>query len=128
LLLIEPDNEKNDILVQRKPGLTSPFHYVAYVIDQVKKNNRKRKSGASIRPTGKVGSACLWHACRAITLGSLLVITGITLCVLGQYSESEINEFEPRLKATKNCLQLSADSIQSTIQNKLIFITYKINY
>ena len=84
MLLIEPDNEKNDILVQRKPGLTSPFHYVAYVIDQVKKNNRKRKSGASIRRTGKVGSACLWHACRAITLGSLLVITGITLCVLGQ--------------------------------------------
>ena len=29
-----------------KPGLGSPFHYVSYVIDRVRQQRKKRKSGS----------------------------------------------------------------------------------
>ena len=37
---------------------------------------------------GHVTSTCLWHACRAVTIGSLLIIMGITMAVLGTYLRS----------------------------------------
>ena len=33
---------------------------------------------------GHVTTACLWHACRAVTFGSLLIVMGITMAVLGK--------------------------------------------
>ncbi len=38
----------------------------------------------SFRSQGRVTSACLWHACRAVTVGALLIIMGITMAVLGK--------------------------------------------
>ena len=32
---------------------------------------------------GHVTSTCLWHACRAVTIGSLLIVMGMTMAVLG---------------------------------------------
>ena len=47
--------------------------------------------GSSIRPTfssfrmeGRVTTSCLWHACRAVTFGTLLIGLGITMIVLGE--------------------------------------------
>ncbi len=40
---------------------------------------------ASFRSQGRVTSACLWHACRAVTVGALLIIMGITMAVLGKH-------------------------------------------
>ena len=47
--------------------------------------------GSSIRPTfssfrmeGRVTTSCLWHACRAVTIGTLLIGLGITMVVLGE--------------------------------------------
>jgi len=39
---------------------------------------------ASFRTEGRVTTACLWHACRVVTLGCLLVIMGITMVILGK--------------------------------------------
>ena len=36
---------------------------------------------------GHVTTACLWHACRAVTFGSLLIVMGITMAVLGKILE-----------------------------------------
>ena len=38
----------------------------------------------SFKTEGHVSTACLWHACRAVTVGSLLIIMGITMAVLGK--------------------------------------------
>ena len=38
----------------------------------------------SFKTEGHVSTACLWHACRAVTVGSLLIILGITMAVLGK--------------------------------------------
>ena len=38
---------------------------------------------ASFRTEGRVTSACLWHACRAVTIGALLIGLGITMAILG---------------------------------------------
>ena len=32
-------------------------------------------------------TGCLWHACRAVTIGLVLIITGITLTVIGFLSD-----------------------------------------
>ena len=39
---------------------------------------------SKFKAEGHVTSACLWHACRAVTFGSLLIIMGITMAVLGE--------------------------------------------
>ena len=38
----------------------------------------------AFKTEGHVSNACLWHACRAVTIGSLLIIMGITMAVLGE--------------------------------------------
>ena len=38
----------------------------------------------SFRSQGRVTSGCLWHACRAVTIGVLLIIFGITMAILGK--------------------------------------------
>ena len=42
---------------------------------------------SKFKAEGHVTSACLWHACRAVTFGSLLIIMGITMAVLGKSSQ-----------------------------------------
>jgi len=39
---------------------------------------------ASFRTEGRVTTACLWHACRVVTLGFILVIMGITFAIVGK--------------------------------------------
>ena len=39
---------------------------------------------SKFKAEGHVTSACLWHACRAVTVGSLLIVMGITMAVLGK--------------------------------------------
>ncbi len=43
-----------------------------------------RRSRGSSPPVGKVTSACLWHACQAITVGILLIAIGIVMSILGK--------------------------------------------
>jgi uncharacterized membrane protein len=46
--------------------------------------------GHSLRSSrGHVSNACLWHACRTVTLGAVLIITGIVLSVLGKVYSHE---------------------------------------
>ena len=35
-------------------------------------------------PEGHVTSTCLWHACRAVTIGSLLIVMGMAMSILGE--------------------------------------------
>lgn len=39
---------------------------------------------STFRVEGHVTSTCLWHACRAVTIGSLLIVMGMTMAVLGK--------------------------------------------
>ena len=38
----------------------------------------------SFRIEGRVTTSCLWHACRAVTIGTIMIITGITMAILGK--------------------------------------------
>lgn len=38
----------------------------------------------SFKTEGRVTTSCLWHACRAVTVGCLLIIMGVTMAVLGE--------------------------------------------
>ena len=46
----------------------------------------------SFRIEGRVTTSCLWHACRAVTIGTILIGTGITMAILGNSSSNEIHE------------------------------------
>ena len=39
----------------------------------------------SFRIEGRVTTSCLWHACRAVTIGTILIGTGITMAILGKW-------------------------------------------
>ena len=41
----------------------------------------------SWRGEGRVTTGCLWHSCRAVTIGIALIITGISLTVIGYLSD-----------------------------------------
>ncbi|CAB4064098.1 unnamed protein product [Lepeophtheirus salmonis] len=41
----------------------------------------------SFQSYSQVTSTCLWHACRAITVGVILIIAGITMAILGYLSD-----------------------------------------
>ena len=41
----------------------------------------------NFRGEGRVTTGCLWHACRAVTIGLALIITGISLTVIGYLSD-----------------------------------------
>lgn len=38
----------------------------------------------SFKTEGRVTTSCLWHACRAVTVGCLLIVLGVTMAVLGK--------------------------------------------
>ena len=40
--------------------------------------------GSLCRAEGHVTSTCLWHACRAVTIGALLIVMGMAMSVLGK--------------------------------------------
>lgn len=42
-------------------------------------------NSSSFRSQGRVTSACLWHAFRAVTVGVLLIAIGITMAILGKH-------------------------------------------
>ena len=44
---------------------------------------------ANFRGEGRVTTGCLWHACRAVTIGVALIITGISLTVIGYLSDQK---------------------------------------
>ena len=44
----------------------------------------KSLTGGLRTSKGHVSNACLWHACRTVSLGAILIITGIVLSVLGE--------------------------------------------
>jgi len=51
------------------------------------------RSGATVTSGpmhGRVTTACLWHACQAVTLGVLLIIVGIVMSVLGNRKSIEV--------------------------------------
>ena len=39
---------------------------------------------STFRVEGHVTTSCLWHGCRAVTIGSFLIIMGMTMSVLGE--------------------------------------------
>ena len=58
---------------------------------------------ANFRGEGRVTTGCLWHACRAVTLGLALVITGVCLTVLGFIADQrEWSEQEERARRLDN--------------------------
>lgn len=42
---------------------------------------------------GKMTSRCLWHACRALVLGLVLMMIGAGMATIGQLFSNVINEF-----------------------------------
>ena len=45
----------------------------------------------SFRIEGRVTTSCLWHACRAVTIGTILIGTGITMAILGNITANKRN-------------------------------------
>ena len=41
----------------------------------------------NFRGEGRVTTGCLWHACRAVTIGIALIITGISLTIIGYLTD-----------------------------------------
>ena len=41
---------------------------------------------STFRAEGHVTSTCLWHACRAVTIGALLIVMGMTMSILGKFN------------------------------------------
>ena len=39
---------------------------------------------SSFRVQGRVTTSCLWHSCRAVTIGAILIAAGITMAILGK--------------------------------------------
>ncbi len=54
----------------------------------VREGSKRLKGGSpfsSLRPPhARVTTACLWHACRAVTVGILLICIGIVMAILGE--------------------------------------------
>ena len=44
---------------------------------------------ANFRGEGRVTTGCLWHACRAVTIGIALIITGISLTIIGYLTDQK---------------------------------------
>ena len=42
---------------------------------------------SNFRGEGRVTTGCLWHACRAVTIGIALIITGISLTIIGYLTD-----------------------------------------
>ena len=42
---------------------------------------------------GKMTTQCLWHACRALVLGIILMSVGAGMATIGYYAVEPINEF-----------------------------------
>ena len=53
----------------------------------------------SWRGEGRVTTGCLWHACRAVTIGLALIITGISLTVIGYLSDQR--EYKEHLEMSR---------------------------
>ena len=41
---------------------------------------------STFRAEGHVTSTCLWHACRAVTIGALLIVMGMAMSILGKFN------------------------------------------
>ena len=58
---------------------------------------------STFRAEGHVTSTCLWHACRAVTIGALLIVMGMAMSILGKL------KFNLRfLKVSKGLVQLGS--------------------
>ena len=53
----------------------------------------------NFRGEGRVTTGCLWHACRAVTIGIALIITGISLTVIGYLSDQK--EYKEHLEMSR---------------------------
>ena len=42
---------------------------------------------SNFRGEGRVTTGCLWHACRAVTIGIALIVTGISLTIIGYLTD-----------------------------------------
>ena len=42
---------------------------------------------SNFRGEGRVTTGCLWHACRAVTIGLALIITGLSLTIIGYLTD-----------------------------------------
>ena len=71
----------------------SDFQPSAHKIDSVSQPDHPAlmppKLMANFRGEGRVTTGCLWHACRAVTIGVALIITGISLTVIGYLSDQK---------------------------------------
>ena len=61
----------------------------------------------SFRIEGRVTTSCLWHACRAVTIGTILIGTGITMAILGKFLQNKGVD----IKTMKNILLISIGNI-----------------
>ena len=39
---------------------------------------------SSFKIEGRVTTSCLWHCCRAVTVGAILIAAGITMAIYGK--------------------------------------------
>ena len=80
---------------------------------------------STFRAEGHVTSTCLWHACRAVTIGALLIVMGMAMSILGKFifnlRFSKVSKYRKaivgiinssikRMKDLKNCPKSSQDN------------------
>ena len=65
-------------------GGDEPTQYLGLLIGHGDNGPSAKPLFSTFKAEGHVTSACLWHACRAVTIGSLLIVMGITMAVLGK--------------------------------------------
>lgn len=53
------------------------------------RSSRKRKKMTAASTRRHLNSTCLWHSCRAVTIGTILIISGIVMAILGFLDDEE---------------------------------------
>ena len=54
---------------------------------------------ANFRGEGRVTTGCLWHSCRAVTIGIALILTGISLTIIGYLTDQR--EFQEHVELSR---------------------------
>jgi len=90
-----PFRSQDCLLVAPSKPPTNPFSLCCItafldLLPASHQGNRPPQSKASLSMSrGRITTGCLWHACRAITIGVFLVVTGIVLTIIGFITDQQ---------------------------------------
>ena len=75
-------------VVRGFPGIISGWNFQFWftVIGHGDNGPSAKPLFSTFRAEGHVTSTCLWHACRAVTIGALLIVMGMAMSILGKFN------------------------------------------